>query len=94
MTIAYDAILACAVLMIWLGALAYFRLSNPLQRIHVVTFGNVVGGGLVVLAAILSDGATSRSLKCVFIWLASSAFGALLAQVSGRALYLRARERR
>ena len=94
MTIAYDAILACAVLTIWLGAVAFFRLSTPLQRIHVVTFSNVTAGGLVVLAALLSDGVSSRSLKCVFIWLASSAFGALLAQVSGRALHLRAREQR
>lgn len=94
MTIAYDAVLACAVLTIWLGTIAFFRLSTPLQRIHVVSFSNVVGGGLVVLAALLSDGASSRSLKCVFIWLASSVFGALLAQVSGRAVHLRERARR
>ncbi len=89
MTIACDAALAGAVVMIWLATIAFFRLSTPLQRIHAVTFANVVGGGLIALAAVLSDGATSRSLKCVFIWLASLIFGALLAQVTGRALHLR-----
>ena len=93
MTVAYDAALAGAVVTIWLATIAFFRLSTPLQRIHVVTFVNVLAGGLITLAAFLSDGLSSRSLKCLFIWLASLAFGALLTQVTGRALYLRDGER-
>lgn len=93
MTVAYDVALAGAVAIIWLATLAFFRLSTPLQRIHVVTLVNVLGGGLVVLAAFLSDGLTARSLKCLFIWLVAAALGALLAQVTGRALHLRNGER-
>lgn len=93
MTVAYDAALAGAIATIWLATIAFFRLSTPLQRIHVVTFVNVLGGGLITLAAFFSDGLSSRSLKCLFIWFVSLAFGALLTQVTGRALYLRDGER-
>jgi multicomponent Na+:H+ antiporter subunit G len=94
MTAAYNVSLACAVVAVWLATLAFFRLSTPLQRIHVVTFVNIFGGGLIVLAAFLSDGLSSRSLKCLLICFAAVAFGSLLAQVTGRALHLRDGERR
>jgi multicomponent Na+:H+ antiporter subunit G len=88
-----DAALASAVATVWLATVAFCRLSTPLQRMHVVTLVNVLGGGLIALAAFLTDGVSSRSLKCLFIWLASIAFGAVLAQVTGRALNLRDGER-
>jgi multicomponent Na+:H+ antiporter subunit G len=93
MTIACVIVLAGAVALIWAATFAYFRLSTPLERLHVVTFINVLGGGLIVLAAFVSDGMSSRSLKCLLVWLASLVFGALLAQVTGRALHLRDGER-
>lgn len=89
MTVAYSVVLTCAVAIIWVATLAFFRLSTPLQRIHVVTFVNVLGGALIVVAAFLSDGLSSRSLKCLFICLAAVAFGSLLAQATARALHLR-----
>jgi multicomponent Na+:H+ antiporter subunit G len=94
MTVICEAVLVSAVAIIWLATCAWFRLETPLQRMHAVTMVNVVGGALIVTAAFLSDGVSSRSLKCLLIWLLSLAFGALLAQVSGRALYLRDGERR
>lgn len=93
MTVACDAVLAAAVVLIWFATVAFFRLSTPLERLHVVTFVNVLGGGLIVLAAFFSDGLSSRSLKCLLVWLAALICGALLAQVTGRALYLRDGER-
>lgn len=93
MTAFSDAVLVCALAITWLATLAFFRLSTPIQRIHVVTLINVFGGGFIVLAAFLSDGLTSRSLKCLFVCLAAVIFGALMAQVTGRALHVRGGER-
>jgi multicomponent Na+:H+ antiporter subunit G len=94
MTIAVDVALAAMVLTVWLATIAYFRLPTPFQRIHVITFVNIVGGGMVLLAAFLGDGVSSRSLKCAFIWLVTLPIGALLSHITGRALHVREGERR
>lgn len=94
MTIALEAVLALAVLTVWLATIAFFRLPTPFQRIHVVTFINIVAGGLVTLAAFLGDGVSSRSLKCAFAWLVTLPIGALLSHLTGRALHVRGGERR
>lgn len=89
-----QAALAGAVAAVWLGALAFARLRTPFEKLHVVTFINVTALGLVVVAAFAADGISSRSLKCAFVFLTVLFTGALLAQVTGRALYLREGERR
>jgi multicomponent Na+:H+ antiporter subunit G len=94
MTIAVAIVLAAMVLTVWLATIAFFRLPTAFQRIHVITFVNVVAGGLAMLAAFLGDGVSSRSLKCAFIWLATLPIGALLSHVTGRALHIREGERR
>ena len=94
MSVAIDAVLAVAVLMVWLATIAFFRLPTPFQRIHVITFVNIVAGGMITLAAFLVDGISSRSLKCAFIWLITLPIGALLSYATGRALHVRGGERR
>jgi multicomponent Na+:H+ antiporter subunit G len=93
-SIAIDALLALAVLLVWLGALAFFRLHTPFERLHVVTFLNVTAIGAVMVMAFVADGISARSLKCALIWLATLASGALVSHVTGRALHLREGEHR
>ncbi len=78
----------------WLGTIAFVRLRTPLERVHAVTFVNVATGGCVTLAALLADGISGRSLKCVAIWIATMLIGSLLSHTTGRALHLRDGERR
>ena len=94
MSIAIDALLAVAVLTTWVGAAAFLRLRTPFERLHVVTFLNVVAIGTVMAMAFVADGISSRSLKCALIWVATLASGALVSHVTGRALHLREGERR
>ena len=94
MTAAVDVVLAAMIFTVWLAMTTFFRLPTPFQRIHVITFVNIVAGGMVMLAAFLGDGVSSRSLKCAFIWLATLPLGALLSHVTGRALHVREGERR
>lgn len=94
MIVAVAAPLALGVAMAWLGALALLRLRTPLERLHAVAFVNVAAGGFVALAALFADGASSRALKCVAVWLATLLIGAALAHVTGRALHLRGGDRR
>jgi multicomponent Na+:H+ antiporter subunit G len=94
MSIVVDILLGLGVLAAWLATAAFIRLRTPLERIHAVTFLNVVAGLLIVAAAILTDGLTSRSLKCALLLVAVLAIGALLSQVTGRALHVRQGERR
>jgi multicomponent Na+:H+ antiporter subunit G len=93
-TTAAHVVLALGIATAWLGALAFVRLKTPLERLHVVTFVNVVTGGAVMVAAFLTEGVTGRTLKCALIWVVTLLVGALLSQVSGRALNLRGGERR
>ena len=94
MSVAIGILLALGVASAWLGTLAFLRLSTSLERVHVVTFVNFAAGAPVTLAAFLADGISSRSLKVALIWLATLLFGALLSQVTGRAIHLRGGERR
>lgn len=94
MSIAVDCLLAVAALAAWLGAFAFMRLRTSFERLHVVTFVNVAAGGPMVAAAFLTDGLSGRTLKAAFLLIAVLAIGALLAHVTGRALYFREGERR
>lgn len=94
MSLAVALPLAVTVIAAWIAALAFARLRTPLERLHTATFVNVAGGGGLVLAAWLGDGATSRALKCTAIWIATVLVGALLGHVAGHALHIRDGERR
>lgn len=94
MSLVIDLALAAGAATAWFAAIAYFRLPTLFQRIHVVTCVNIAALGLIVLAAVMSDGASSRSLKCALIWLIMLPVGALLSHVTGRALHIREGERR
>jgi len=87
-------LLAAAVLATWLAVIAFIRLKTPFERLHAVTFVNVVAGGAVAFAAAATDGASSRTFKCFAIWFALVLFGALLTHVLARALHFRDGERR
>jgi multicomponent Na+:H+ antiporter subunit G len=89
MTVAVDCLLAAGVLAAWFGVAAFVRLPTALQRLHAVTFVTIVAGTPIVAAALLDDGVSAGSLKCVFILVVLLPMGALLAHVTGRALHLR-----
>jgi multisubunit Na+/H+ antiporter MnhG subunit len=93
-TFAIDALLAFAVLMAWIGAIAFLRLRTHFERLHVLAFVNLAAGGAVVAAAVLHDGLSGRSLKCIFILVVLATVGALLSHATSRALHLRDGERR
>ena len=93
MTVAIDIVLTIAVAAAWLATLAFFRLATPFERLHAVSLINVTSG-LIVLAAFLADGLSSRSLKCALIWMATLSIGAITSHVTGRALFFREGERR
>lgn len=92
MKIAADALIAAAIAAAWLGAIAFVRLRTPLERLHVVTFVNVAALGLIVVAAFLTDGVTTRSLKCACVYLFTLGGGALLSHATARALHFRTGE--
>ncbi len=89
MSIAIDALLALAVLVAWITALAFFRFRSGYDRLHAITFFNLVGGGAITAAVVISDGFTARSFQCVLIWLVVASAGALLSHAIARALRLR-----
>lgn len=89
MNIAVDTLLALAVLIAWITALAFFRLRSGYDRLHAITFFNLVGGGAITAAVVIHDGLTSRTFQCVLIWLVVVSAGALLSHALARALRLR-----
>jgi multicomponent Na+:H+ antiporter subunit G len=92
--LAIDALLAFAVLTAWIGAIAFLRLRTHFERLHVITFVNLVGGAAITIAAVLHDGLSGRTFKCVFTWIVIVVVGALLSHATSRALHLREGERR
>jgi multicomponent Na+:H+ antiporter subunit G len=94
MKIAVAAVLGLGVLAAWLAVAAYMRLRTPLQRLHALSFLNAVSGSCFLIGVWLSDGASTRALKSVLIWVMMLLVGALLAQGSARMLLLREQERR
>ncbi len=85
-------VLGLGVLAAWLGALAFVRLATPFERLHAIPFINIVAGGAIVLASFLTDGISSRSLKCLLLLLVMLPVGAVLAHITGRALHARGGE--
>jgi multisubunit Na+/H+ antiporter MnhG subunit len=91
--LAAACLLALGVLMAWIAVIAFMRLRTPFERLHVVTFFNIVTGGAATAAVIASDGFTQRTFKCLLIWVAMVGAGALLSHATARALHLRGGER-
>lgn len=92
--VATDVLLALAVITAWLGAIGLVGLRTPLDRIHCVTLVNVTAGLALLLAAIVTDGASTRVAKVVLLVAAVLWVGAALSHATGRALWLRARNGR
>lgn len=94
MNLAIDALLAFAVLMAWTGAIAFVRLRTHFERLHAITFVNLAAGTAITVAAVLHDGLSGRTFKCIFILVVLATVGALLSHATARALHLRDGERR
>lgn len=94
MSMVIDALLALAVLMAWIGGIAFLRLHTNFERLHAITFFNLAVGGVITVAAVLHDGLSGRTFKCIFIWIVIASVGALLSHATSRALHLRDGERR
>lgn len=78
-----------AVAAAWLACLGFLRLRAPLDRLHCVTFCNVVGGFMLLIAALLHDGMALRPLKILLIWLIAIIAGAATSHATGRAILTR-----
>jgi multicomponent Na+:H+ antiporter subunit G len=81
-----SSLLTISVLAAWLGALGLLTLRTPLDRLHCVTFVNVVAGLALAAAAIVSDGLSDRAGKIVLMVVLSLISGAATAHATGRAL--------
>lgn len=89
MNIAVDALLALAVLVAWITTAAFLRWRSGYEGLHAITFFNLVGGGAIIAALVISDGPTARTFQCVLIWLVVASAGALLSHAIARALRVR-----
>lgn len=91
--LATDILLGIAVLACWLGAAGFLRVRTALDRLHCVSFVNVVAGAAVAAAAFVSDGDSDRALKVLIVVAAALLSGAGLAHATGRALVERGRKK-
>lgn len=83
------ALLGLAVLVAWLGAAGFARLRSPLDRLHAITFVAVGSGAALALAALVSDGLSTRFIKIVLLDCVCLISGAVSAHAVGRALAVR-----
>jgi multisubunit Na+/H+ antiporter MnhG subunit len=83
-------LLTVAVLAAWLGGVGFLRLRVPADRVHCVTFVNVVCGAVILLASLLQDGVTDRTGKILLIWLLNLINGAVVSHATLRAMKWRA----
>jgi multicomponent Na+:H+ antiporter subunit G len=84
--IVIDILLAVAVLAAWLGAAGLLTLHTPLDRLHCVTFVNVLAGGALAIAAFVSDGLSDRAGEITLMVVLSLLSGGATAHAVGRAL--------
>lgn len=85
-TIVIEILLAIVVLAAWLGAIGLLTLRTPLDRLHCVTFVNVLGGGALAVTAFVADGLSDRAGKITLMVVLSLLGGAAIAHGVGRAL--------
>jgi multicomponent Na+:H+ antiporter subunit G len=91
--IVVDALLAAMVVATWIGVAGFARFRTPLDRLHCVSFVNLVAGIFLTVAAFISDGLTNRSLTVLFLVVLGLLNGAATAHATGRA-FLQRREHR
>ncbi|MCJ2027031.1 monovalent cation/H(+) antiporter subunit G [Methylobacterium sp. J-067] len=89
MTVLIAILLGCAVAATWLSALAILRMPRALDRLHAVSFLNIVAGIAITAAGFVSDGVSVRSLKILLITVLLVGFGAVITHAAGRAMLLR-----
>ena len=80
------ALLAVAVLASWLGCAGLLRLPTPTDRLHLVAFVNIAAGIPLLIAGVLTDGATPRAFKMGAIVAINLLSGAAASHAIGRAL--------
>ena len=86
---ALDLCLGLAVLCAWIGCFGALRLRSALDRLHAVAFTNAAAGVLIAVAAVLTDGISTRSVKLAGLVAFMLVTGAAVSHASGRALALR-----
>jgi multicomponent Na+:H+ antiporter subunit G len=79
-----DALLVATAGAGWFGVTGFARLRTPLDRIHCVTFVNLVAGAALAAAAFTSDGVSNRSLTVLFIVALNLLAGAAMSHAMGR----------
>jgi multicomponent Na+:H+ antiporter subunit G len=84
-----EALLMVVVGAGWLGVAGFARLRTPLDRLHCVTFVNVVCGFSLVAAGFVSDGLSSRAIKILFIVALSLLSGTAMSHATGRSIIQR-----
>lgn len=89
MTALIAILLGLAVAATWLSALAILRMPRALDRLHAVSFLNIVAGVAITAAGFASDGISVRSLKILLMVVLLVGFGAVITHAVGRALLLR-----
>lgn len=89
MTVPIAGFLVLAVASTWLASVALLRMPRALDRLHAVSFLNVVTGIAVTAAAFAADGFSGRSLKILLTMALLVGFGAVMSHAAGRALLLR-----
>ena len=89
MTALTNLFIVLAVATAWLACMGFLRLRDPLDRLHCVTFCNVVSGFLLLIAALLHEGVAGRPLKILLIWVIGVIAGAATSHVTGRAILKR-----
>ncbi len=87
--LAIEVLLGLGVLAAWLGCAGFARMRAPLDRMHCVAFVNATSGVCVLLAALITEGLTTRVLKILLILGISLLGGAAMSHATGRALLLR-----
>jgi multicomponent Na+:H+ antiporter subunit G len=84
-----EALLALIVLTVWLGVAGFARLAWPLDRLHCVTFVNICGGVLLLLAAGLWGGSADDVMKVALLAATLLMGGAAIAHATARAIVRR-----
>lgn len=81
-----QALLALAVLAVWLGAAGFLRLAWPLDRLHCVTFVNATCGVSILIAAGVWGGTPDDVIKLALAAGALLAGGSAIAHSTARAI--------
>lgn len=84
-----DALLAASVASTLLSTLALLRLRFGFDAVHALGFLGLVGGALLMIAVLVSQGLAIVSFKAVFLFAVLLVGGGAVMHAIGRALFLR-----